>query len=460
MSEETSVTNETIEVRLPWARSRRRVPRLIVRPLQQFLQTEASSGILLLAAAVAALVWANASARSYQTVWHTQLTVGIGRWAISQDIRHWINDGAMSLFFLVVGLEIKRELVSGELRDRRAATLPAIAAVGGMIVPALLYLAITLGGAASRGWGIPMATDIAFAAGILGVAGRGLPSGLRLFLLTLAIVDDIGAILVIAIFYSGSISLSALVAAVVLLAMIALLRRVDVRSGALYLVLGIAVWVAVFESGVHATLAGVALAFVIPAVAFQRPRAVSDEARRVADLTADDPTPPDSDAPHWLHLAGLSREAVSPLTRLQHSLHPWTSYAIVPLFALANAGVHINGNSLEDSRSLRVAGGVVAGLLAGKVLGITLGALAATRLGWGRLPAGADWTQMIGVAAVGGVGFTVSLFIAGLAFNDGAILDAAKLGILTGSLISGVVGSAVLARARRVSRDFSLPRRD
>ncbi|MFY9588133.1 MAG: Na+/H+ antiporter NhaA [Actinomycetota bacterium] len=452
MSDETSFSSETIEVRPPWARSPRRVPRLIVRPLQQFLQTEASSGVLLLAASAAALIWANVSTTSYLTAWHTQVTVGVGRWAISQDLRHWINDGAMALFFLVVGLEIKRELVSGELRDRRAAALPAIAAVGGMVVPALLYLAITLGGAGSRGWGIPMATDIAFAAGILGVAGRGLPSGLRLFLLTLAIVDDIGAILVIAIFYSGSITLPPLVAALVLLGIIALLRRVDVRSGALYLVLGIGVWIAVLESGVHATIAGVALAFVIPAVAFQRPRAVSEEARRVADLTADDPTPPDVDAPHWLHLAGLSREAVSPLTRLQHALHPWTSYAIVPLFALANAGVRIRGDSLDSSVSLRIAAGVVVGLVAGKILGITFGALAATRLGLGRWPPGVDRTQTIGAAAVGGVGFTVSLFIAGLAFEDGTLLDAAKLGILVGSLISGVVGSVVLARARRSAR--------
>jgi NhaA family Na+:H+ antiporter len=451
VTDDVAASNE-IEVRLPWSRSRRRLPRLIVRPLQQFFQTEASSGVLLVTAAVAALIWANVFPLSYQTVWHTPVTIGLGRWTISDDLRDWINDAAMALFFLVVGLEIKRELVSGELRDRRAAALPAIAAVGGMIVPAILYLAIAGGGTGSPGWGIPMATDIAFAAAILGLAGRGLPSGLRLFLLTLAIVDDIGAIIVIAIFYSGSISLGALVVAVGLLAAIALLRRVDVRSGALYFVLGIAVWIAVYESGVHATIAGVALALVIPAVAFQRPRAVSEEARRVADLTADDPTPPDADAPHWMHLAGLSREAVSPLTRLQDSLHPWTSFAIVPLFALANAGVRIRSDSLERAASLRVAGAVVAGLVAGKVLGITLGAEGARRLGWGRMPEGIDRTQLIGVGAVGGVGFTVSLFIAGLAFGDGELLDAAKLGILVGSLISGAVGCLVLARARRRTR--------
>jgi NhaA family Na+:H+ antiporter len=449
---ENTDPNETLEIRLPWARSRRPVPRLFVRPLQHFLQTEASSGILLLGAAVAALVWANVAAGSYQMVWHTRLTVGLGGWTISEDLRHWVNDGAMALFFLVVGLEIKRELVSGELRDRRAAALPAIAAAGGMIVPALFYLGITFGSDGSRGWGIPMATDIAFAVGILAIAGRGLPSGLRLFLLTLAIVDDIGAILVIAFFYSGSISLAALGAAVVLLAVIAVLRRVEIQSSALFLVLGIGVWVAIFESGIHATIAGVALAFVTPAVAFQRPRAVSQEARRTADETSDDPTPSDADAPQWLRLAGLSREAVSPLARLQHALHPWTSFVIVPLFALANAGVLIRSDGIDSSTSLRIVGGVAAGLVAGKIIGITLGAFAATRLGLGRLPAGVGWTHIIGVAAVGGVGFTVSLFIAGLAFTDGTLLDGAKIGIVAGSLISGIVGSTVLVRARRANQ--------
>ena len=444
---------ETVPVRSPWGTSRRRVPRLLVRPLQQFLQTEASSGILLLGAAVAALVWVNVAAGAYEMVWHTRLTVGLGGWTISEDLRHWINDGAMALFFLVVGLEIKRELISGELRDRRAASLPAIAAVGGMVVPALIYLAITFGSAGTRGWGIPMATDIAFAVGILALAGRGLPSGLRLFLLTLAIIDDIGAILVIAIFYSSSISLGALATAAILLALIALLRRVEIQSSAVYLVLGIAVWIAVFESGIHATIAGVALAFVTPAVAFQRPRAVSEEARRTADDTSDDPTPPDVDAPHWLRLAELSREAVSPLARMQQTLHPWTSFVIVPLFALANAGVYLRGDALDNAGSIRIAVGVAIGLVVGKIAGITLGALTATRLGLGRLPAGANWSQMIGVAAVGGVGFTVSLFIAGLAFPEGALLDAAKLGILVGSLVAGVVGSAVLVRTRRANQD-------
>lgn len=436
-------------LRLPWARSERRLPRLVARPLQQFTQTEASSGILLLLAAAAALLWANIAGGSYERVWDTQLTIGLGRWGISESLRYWINDGAMALFFFVVGLEIKRELVSGELRDRRAAALPAAAAIGGMVAPALIYLAFTGGGAGAKGWGIPMATDIAFAVGVLAVVGRGLPPGLKLFLLTLAIVDDIGAILVIAIFYAGAVSSSALGVAMGLLALTVVLRRAQVRAGGVYLLLGIGVWVAVFESGVHASIAGVALAFVTPAAAFQRPRAVSEEARRVADDTSDDPVPADADSPQWLHLAGLSREAVSPLARLEQVLHPWTSFLIVPLFALANAGVRLTADGLGRTSSLRVAGGVAAGLVIGKVIGISLGAAAATRLGWARLPDGVSWAQVVGVAAVGGIGFTVSLFVAGLAFGDGALLDAAKLGILAGSLASGALGGVLLARARR-----------
>ncbi|HJR19323.1 MAG TPA: Na+/H+ antiporter NhaA, partial [Actinomycetota bacterium] len=313
MTPEASDDTTQTDIRMPWARSGRRVPRLVVRPLQQFLQTEASGGILLLAAAACALIWANVWPGSYERLWGTELTIGIGDWSITEDLRHWVNDAAMALFFFVVGLEIKRELISGELRDPRVAALPAAAALGGMIVPAGIYAAIVAGGSGAEGWGIPMATDIAFAVGVLALVGRGLPSGLKLFLLTLAIVDDVGAILVIAVFYSDAVSSTALAIAAGLLLAMVVLRRLQIRAGGVYLVLGIAVWVAVFESGVHATIAGVALAFVTPAAAFQRPRAVSAEARRVADETSDEPEPVDRDAAEWLHLAKLSREAISPL---------------------------------------------------------------------------------------------------------------------------------------------------
>ena len=443
--EETTQT----DLRLPWSRSGRRMPRLVVRPLQQFLQTEASGGILLLVAATAALTWANVWPGSYADVWGTELTLGAGDWSITEDLRNWINDALMALFFFVVGLEIKRELISGELRDRRAATLPAVAALGGMIVPAAIYAAIVAGGTGSKGWGIPMATDIAFAVGVLALVGRGLPSGLRLFLLTLAIVDDVGAIIVIAIFYSDAVSATALAVAAGLLLAMVVLRRLQIRAGGVYLVLGLAVWVAVFESGVHATIAGVALAFVTPAASFQRPRAVSEEARRVADETSDEPEPVDRDAGEWLHLARLSREAISPLARLEHALHPWTSFVIVPLFALANAGLRIDGDALSDRGSVRIALAVAAGLVLGKIAGITGGALLATRLRLARLPEGVQTGHLVGIAAVGGIGFTVSLFIASLAFPEGATLDAAKLGIVSASLVAGVAGTVILRRQGR-----------
>lgn len=436
------------DVRLPWSRSERAVPRLLVRPLQEFLHTEAAGGIVVLIAAVAALVWANVAFDTYERVWHTPLTITFGSWEAAHDLRHWINDGAMALFFFVVGLEIKREMVEGELRDPRAAALPAVAALGGMVVPALAYLAVTSGSVGSRGWGIPMATDIAFAVGVLALAARGLPSGIRLFLLTFAIVDDIGAILVIAIFYSGSIRFGSLALAAVFVVVMVLLRRMQVRSGGVYLLLGLATWVAVSESGVHATIAGVVLAFITPAIGFQRPGAVSDAARRIANETSEGGVREERDDERWLRLAVLSRETVSPLARLERSLHPWTSFVIVPAFALANAGVRLRGDSLTSGVPRLVVIGIIAGLVLGKIVGITLGAFIATRLKIAKLPQGVGWTQIMGVAAVGGIGFTVSLFIADLAFSDPEILDAAKVGILIASAIAGVVGVVLLGRAR------------
>ena len=438
------------EIRLSWSGSARPVPRLVLQPLQTFLRTEQAGGILLLAAAVAALVWANSPWRaSYDSFWHTQLTIGIRTWSLAEDLQHWVNDGLMALFFLVVGLEIKRELLTGELREPRVAALPAIAALGGMVVPALLYLAINPGGEEARGWGIPMATDIAFALGVLALVGRGLPPALKSFLLALAIVDDIGAILVIAVFYSGSIDVLPLLAAGGLLAVVLVLQRLNVRWTVVYVLLGVGVWLATFQSGVHATIAGVALGLATPAVPFQRPRAVSLEAHRIADNTVDDPTPPDADAHQWLHLAGLTREAVSPLARLEHLLHPWTSYVIVPLFALANAGVSISGSTLREALTSGVTLGVVVGLVAGKMAGVTAFTWVATKTGITRLPDGVRWSHLVGVAALAGIGFTVSLFITGLAFQTAAIQEAAKIGILAASLLAALLGALLLARSQR-----------
>jgi Na+:H+ antiporter, NhaA family len=439
--------------RVPWSRSQRALPRRVVQPLQAFLEQETSSGVLLLAAAAVALAWANSPWRSaYEDLWRTVVTVRLGDWVLSEDLRHWVNDALMALFFLVVGLEIKRELLTGELRRPRAAAVPVIAAIGGMVLPALIYLLVNATGDGSRGWGIPMATDIAFALGVLTLAARSAPPSMKPFLLTLAIVDDIGAILVIALFYSDGVSVTALLVAAGLVASILALQRLDVRAGVVYVGLGIAVWVAFFESGVHPTIAGVILGVVTPSQPFQRPRAVSDQAIRTAEGTVDDPEPPDADAPQWLRLASLAREAVSPLARVEAALHPWTSYVVVPVFAFANAGVALSAEALADAATSKVTLGVVLGLVVGKLVGITSAAAIAVRTGLGVLPGGCGWRHVVGVAAVAGIGFTVSLFVADLAFTDPMLTAEAKVGIFTASLLAGTVGVVVL-RFGRSSRN-------
>ena len=447
------------DLRPTWSRSDRRLPRRIVQPLQTFLETETSSAVLLLGATVLALAWANSPWRTgYEDLWSTVVKVDVGEWSISQDLRHWVNDGLMSLFFLVVGLEIKREFIVGELRDPRAAAVPIVAAVGGMVVPALIYLALNAGGEGSNGWGIPMATDIAFAVGVLTIAARNAPANVRPFLLTLAIVDDIGAIVVIALFYSGGVSAeSLLVAGMILAAMIAL-QRFDVRATAVYLVLGLALWIAFWESGIHPTIAGVILGFLTPAEPFQRPSAVSEEAIRTAEATTDQPDPPDVDAPEWLRLAWLSREAVSPLARVEAALHPWTSYVVVPLFALANAGIELSAEAIRLSATSRVSLGVVLGLVVGKVVGITGAAMLAVRAGLGRLPVGFGGRGIVGVSTVAGIGFTVSLFITDLAFTEQRLSDEAKIGIVAASALASMLGFAVLRASSRRNRSGE-PRR-
>ncbi|MBI3648972.1 MAG: Na+/H+ antiporter NhaA [Actinobacteria bacterium] len=405
---------------------------------------------MLLGAAAAALVWSNSPwSNGYEQLWGTELVLRVGRWVMAGDLRRWVNDGLMSLFFLVVGLEIKREVLTGELRAWRAAALSAAAAVGGMLVPALVFLALNAGGSGARGWGIPMATDVAFALGVLTLATRAAPPSLKPFLLTLAIVDDIGAIVVIAIAYSKGVDPGALAAAALLLVSIVALQRINVRSSFVYVSLGLATWLAVRASGVHPAIAGAALGFVTPAVPFQRPRTVSEEAHRTADETLDEPFPPDADAHHWLRLAGLSREAVSPLARLEHALLPWTSFVVVPLFALANAGVGLSARALSDALHSRVTLGVVAGLVLGKLVGVVGASRLALRLGVARLPEGASSRDLVGVGAVAGVGFTVALFVTELAFPTGSPAEAAaKVGTLVGSFLAGAIGYAILRASR------------
>jgi NhaA family Na+:H+ antiporter len=423
--------------------SDRFLARAVVRPVNRFLHIEASGGILLAAAAAIAVVWANSPwSASYRELWDTVLTLDLGGHAIGLDLRHWINDGLMALFFFVIGLEIRQELTDGQLASVRAAFVPAAGALGGMVVPALIYAAINLGGDGADGWGIPMATDVAFAVGVLALLGSRVPAALKVLLLGLAIVDDIGAIVVIAVFYSDGLDgwWGAAAAAGLLLVVVA--QRVRVRFVPFYAVVGTVVWFATLEAGIHPTIAGVALGLLTPS----RPLLPPVDADAVAGELSSDT---DVTAGEVRDIAFRLREAVPVTERLQDLLHPWTSYVIVPLFALANAGVEISSETVEDAASSPVTLGVIAGLVLGKLVGVTGAMLLATRFGGGRLPDGVTTRHVVGMGGIAGIGFTVSIFVAGLAFEDEALVDQAKLGVLAASVLAAAAGSAVLLRAPR-----------
>jgi NhaA family Na+:H+ antiporter len=428
--------------RATWLRSDRFLARSVARPVNRFLHIEASSGILLVAAAVAALVWANSPwAASYRDLWTTQVTIDVGGHVISEDLRHWINDGLMAIFFFVLGLEIKQELTNGQLASVRNAAVPAAGAVGGMLLPAVLYLAFNLGGAGADGWGIPMATDVAFALGVLALLGSRVPAELKVLLLALAIVDDVGAIVVIAAFYSEGLEWRWFALATAGLLLVALFKRARVRYLPVYVVLGAAVWLAMLESGVHATIAGVALGLLTPA----RPRQTVLEAEEVVDVLENRA---DVGVDDVRATAAAIRGSVSACDRMIAALHPWTSFVIVPVFALANAGIPLTSGALTSPSAVLV--GVTAGLVVGKLVGVTAFSWLAVRLGLGRLPAGAGWSHVVGVGAVAGIGFTVSLFITGLAFEDDAALRSdAKIGVLVASILAAAAGAVLLARAAR-----------
>ena len=424
-----------------WIESDRLLARRIAQPVARFLHTEAAGGILLLAATVVALVWANSPWKaSYADLWHTELGLRIGEFSISEDLRHWVNDALMALFFFVVGMEIKRELVVGELATLRAALLPAIAAVGGMVVPAALYLVLNTGGDGSSGWGIPMATDIAFAAGVMALLGGRAPVGLKVLLLSLAIVDDIGAIVVIAVFYSNGLSLGWLAIAGAGVLLVAVLQRAHVWYVPIYAVVGAGVWLATFESGVHATIAGVALGLLTPA----RPFLAEPEADRIADRLS-----PETDVTAVeVRVIGFQiRESVSVAERLESLLHPWTGYVIVPVFALANAGIVLSADGVGDAVGSPVTLGIVLGLVVGKFVGVAGATWLACKTRLAPLPTGVTLQHVAGMAALAGIGFTVSLFITGLAFDDSALQDEAKLGVLAASAIAAVIGTLILLRA-------------
>jgi len=425
----------------------------LLAPFREFTRTSASSGVLLITAAAVALVWANSpSAAAYTDLWATQVSIAVGGVTLSESLLHWVNDGVMAIFFLVIGLEIKREVLVGELASLRRATLAIGAAVGGAVVPAIIFLALAGGGTAARGWGVPMATDIAFALGVLALLGRRAPLGLRIFVTALAIVDDLLAVLVIALFYTADLSLPALATAAGLLGALIVANRMGVRRPAVYGLLGVALWLAVFQSGIHATVAGVLLAMTIPAttrldsdayVARAREHISDFEGRTVG---GEDASTEEHHAALW-ELEDATERAQAPMLRIEHALHPWVAFLIVPLFALANAGVRLETDIVSTIRE-PIAVGVIVALVLGKQVGITLGAAAVVRLGLTSLPTGVGWRHVYGAAWLGGIGFTMSLFIAALAYGEGtAELALAKVGILSASVIAGAGGFVILRLA-------------
>lgn len=428
-------------------------------PFRQFAGTASAGGIVLLAATAVALIWANSPwAESYQRLWDTSLTIGVDKWVLQWSAHHFINDGLMAVFFFVVGLEIKREIWAGELKSLRTASLPLFAAFGGMVVPATLYAMLNVGGLGASGWGVPMATDIAFALGALALLGSRVPTGLKVFLAALAIVDDIGAVLVIALFYSGGISWIALAAAAIILLLAAGANAAGVRHPAAYAMLGLLLWAAIIVSGVHATVAGVLLAFTIPVRTRIDEAAFLGSARQSIDhfdaaavVTASDPdTTVLSNAEHHAaieELETLCEQAQPPLIRLEHALAGFVSFFIMPLFALSNAGVALGGEAVRSAFASPITYGVMLGLILGKPIGITGFSYLAVRLGFAALPAGVNWRLIAGTGVLAGIGFTMALFIAGLAFADPGVLDQAKVGIMSASVVAGVAGLLYLRAA-------------
>lgn len=433
------------------------MPRLVVRPLERYLNLEAGSATLLMAAAVAALVWSNAAGSSYEEFWSTTVRVELGPLELEEDLLHVVNDLLMAVFFYVVALEVKRELLHGSLRDARTAAVPVAAALGTMVGGAVVYLLINFDGGEPRGWAVPIATDIAFALGVLGLAGRRAPRELRAFLLTLAVVDDLGTIAVIALFFSAGLSFAWLAAAAASALAIFALQRLEVRYLAPYVALAGVLWVATLESGVHPTIAGVVLGFLTPAVAFHSREVAGG---RIAERLGDISEPPDvelTDSAMW-RVSRTAREAVSPLARMEEQLHPWGAYVILPLFALANAGVALSFDAVRDALSSQVGLGIALGLVVGAPIGGMLLAWLLVRLTPARLPEGLDWPAIGGVAPLKGIGFTVAIFISVLAFDEEALREEAKLAILLASCVAGAIGLGVLyMRHRLLSRRGRAP---
>jgi Na+/H+ antiporter NhaA len=434
---ETDVSTTPFSGRTAWTRN-------LQTPLRAFLRTETGSAAVLLAGVVAALVWANADAASYERVWTTTLSIRVGGSGVSQDLRGWINSGLMAFFFFVIGLEARREFDLGELRERRRVALPLLAGVGGMVVPVAIYLALNAGHDSIHGWGTAMSTDTAFALGLLALVGPGLPDRLRAYLLTVAVVDDLVALLVIAIAYSGSVSLVALIVGIGLFGCILLIRAADIHFGPIYFLFGTAVWVSFFKAGIDPVVAG--LMGGVIALAYPAQRSDLERASDFFRLFREQPTG---------KLARTARDAVrtavSPNERLQALWHPWTSYAIVPLFALANAGILLSGSFLAGAYTSPVTLGILLGYVAGKPLGIVGSTWLAARVTRGRLRPPVGWASVAGAGTIAGIGFTVSILIADLAFH-GTRLAQAKVGVLSAALVAAALTWLLVAATRRLPR--------
>ncbi|QPH40599.1 Na+/H+ antiporter NhaA [Pedobacter endophyticus] len=423
----------------------------IIAPVNRFIHLEYTSGVVLLLSVIAAILWANSGfSDSYHHLWHLDLSVTFDEYHFSRPLHVWINDGLMAIFFFVIGLELKREFMDGELSSFRKAVMPMGAAVGGMVVPAILYTVINIDSGARHGWGIPMATDIAFALALLSMAGKNIPTSVKVFLSALAVADDLGAVLVIAFFYTNQVNFNALGIAGIFLLVLIIGNRMGIRNSSFYLIIGITVWIGFLLSGVHATIAGVLVAFTIPVTRRINENEYSQNLRRLSyDFEKEVPSNSTLTTPEQhqtiQHVKNLSLAAETPLQKIEHALHPWVAFLIMPLFALANAGIHIDGGffgSLINPISI----GVVAGLVIGKFAGIMIFTLLMVRLGIGRLPSGANWKHLTGIALLAGVGFTMSLFISGLAFSKPEFVEQAKYGILIASVLSGLTGFLFLRK--------------
>lgn len=426
----------------------------LLNPFHRFIHQEFTGGIVLFVSVVVAIVWANSAwSDSYHHLWETSFSVSFAGKTLDYPLHIWINDGLMALFFFVIGLELKREFRSGELSTAKKAALPMVAALGGMLIPALIYVVINWNEPTQKGWGIPMATDIAFALALLSLAGKRIPLSVKVFLSALAVADDLGAVLVIAFFYTADISFLPLLIAGLFLIVLALGNYLGVRSVAFYLIIGIIVWIGFLFSGVHATIAGVLVAFMIPArTKINEKEYVRQTDQYIREFEQAIPLKGDltTEEQHEIiqKIKGISKDAETPLQKLENNLHPWVSFVIMPLFALANAGMVINGNffsTLINPVSL----GVMGGLIVGKFVGVFSFTWLMVRFKVAELPDKANWMHVLGVSVLAGVGFTMSLFITGLAFSEEEVIDESKYGILVASVVCGVLGLFILKRAQK-----------